>query len=252
MQPTTIPKIIHYCWFGKQPKPNDIERYIARWKSIMPDYRFIEWNEDNYSLETAISYVKEAYEHGKWAFVSDYVRLHALYIYGGIYLDTDVEVFRRFDDLLDQSAFFGFESKDYLTTAVMGVAADCPLMQQLMDEYAQRRFVRRDGSLDMETMNVVVTRLMTDRGLVLDGKEQRIGDMTVYPQSYFSANDFINIFEKFKSGAYGYHHCKASWYDPPRRAGVGNRVRRYLLGIARNTFGTEKVYRLRHGNSSKE
>jgi len=247
---TTIPKKIHYCWFGKQPKPDDIERYIARWQSIMPDYQLIEWNEDNFSIEAAIPFVKEAYDCGKWAFVSDYVRLHALYIHGGIYFDTDVEVFRRFDDLLNQTAFFGFESKDYLTAAVIGVAAHCPLIQQLMDEYAQRRFISSDGSLDMETMNVGMTRLLTNHGLVLNGKEQRIEDMAIYPQSYFSANDIINIFGKHRSAAYGYHHCKASWYDPPRRTGIWVRLRRYFLGIARNMFGTETIYHLRHRNSS--
>ena len=100
-----IPKIIHYCWFGKKDKPDIVNHCINSWKKVLDDYEIIEWNEDNFDVESN-TYVKQAYESGKFAFVSDFVRIKALYDYGGIYLDTDVEVFKKFDDLLDNESFW--------------------------------------------------------------------------------------------------------------------------------------------------
>ena len=88
----SIPKIIHYCWFGGKPKPKLAEKCIASWKKFCPDYQILEWNEDNFDLSAAPLYVRQAYEAGRWAFVTDYVRLKALTELGGIYMDTDVEL----------------------------------------------------------------------------------------------------------------------------------------------------------------
>lgn len=242
-----IPKIIHYCWFGRGKKPDDTQYYINTWKKYLPDYQIIEWNEDNFAIEDSIDYVKEAYYSKKWAFVSDYVRLFALQQYGGIYFDTDVEVFKSFDSLLENKAFFGFESKDYLTTAVMAAEKGSSVIQQFMDEYKNRHFIKSDGTPDIETTNVVVlTRLMTRLGLQLNGKQQNISGILTYPQAYFSANSFINIFGKYRKNSYAYHHYNASWYEHAGKSGFVRRCRHYLLGIARNTVGTSTLYRMRH------
>ena len=114
-----IPKIIHYCWFGKKEKPNIVKKCISSWKVILKDYEIIEWNEENFDISSN-NFVRQAYENGKFAFVSDYVRVYALYNYGGIYLDTDVEVFKNFDPLLNNESFWGFEEKNFIATSTIG------------------------------------------------------------------------------------------------------------------------------------
>lgn len=242
-----IPKIIHYCWFGGKQKPADVEYCLDTWRKVLPDYQIMEWNEENFSVEDSVPYVQEAYSVGKWAFVSDYVRLSALEVYGGIYLDTDVEIFRRFDELLDCQMFMGFESNDYLTTAVIGSKPGMPEIREFLDSYRNQHFILPDGSMDMQTTNVVrLTKIMKAHGLHLNGKRQMVGEVTVYPQWYFSPNDFVNIFGKYRKRSYAFHHLNASWYDERIEKSFLRRVRRYVLGLARNIVGTQNLYNLRH------
>lgn len=105
----SIPKVIHYCWFGHDPKPKLAEKCIKSWKKKCPDYKIIEWNEENFDISACPLYVRQAYEAKKWAFVTDYVRLKVVYEHGGIYLDTDVELKKNLDFLLNHKAYFGFE-----------------------------------------------------------------------------------------------------------------------------------------------
>ena len=113
-----IPKVVHYCWFGGKQKPDDVERYIANWKAVLPDYEIREWNESNFDV-SAWPYAQQALGAGKFAFVSDVARLYALYTHGGIYLDTDVEVRRSFDELLDGGTVLGFEEGNYVATSTI-------------------------------------------------------------------------------------------------------------------------------------
>lgn len=106
-----IPKVIHYCWFGKKPKPKDVLNCIKSWKKYLPDYEIKEWNEDNYDVYKC-QYMADAYKENKWAFVSDYCRLDVVYNYGGVYFDTDVEVIKSFNSLLKENLFCGFEIRD--------------------------------------------------------------------------------------------------------------------------------------------
>ena len=114
-----IPKVIHYCWFGKNPLPDDAKKCIESWKKYCPDYEIIEWNESNYDI-TKNKYMESAYKEKKWAFVSDYARVDVIYQYGGIYLDTDVEVKKSFNDLLDNDSIWGFEEKNFIATSTIG------------------------------------------------------------------------------------------------------------------------------------
>ncbi|MCC8153387.1 MAG: glycosyl transferase, partial [Tannerellaceae bacterium] len=129
-----IPKIIHYCWFGKKEKPGKISKCIESWRRMLPDYQIIEWNEDNFDYES-IEYAKSAYRNGKFAFVSDVARLRALIEYGGIYLDTDVEVLKSFDDLLNYHCVFGMEERNYIATSFMACEPQFPLIQEFFNTY---------------------------------------------------------------------------------------------------------------------
>ena len=247
MSQKVIPKIIHFCWFGGGEKSKDVLEYIKTWQQLSPDYKIMEWHEKTYSIENSIPYVKEAYSSKKWAFVSDYVRLYALYNYGGIYLDTDVQILKSFDDLLKNEVFFGFESKDYLCTAVMGACSKHWFVKEFLDSYKERHFIKEDGTLDTVTTNVVVlTKLLCQHGLVLNGKVQNISEIKIYPQKYFSDNSLINLFNKYKKSSYAYHHYSASWYESTTKKGFLKKIRHYILGKARNLIGTEKLYRVRH------
>ena len=123
-----IPKKIHYCWFGGNPLPEDVKEYIASWRKYCPDYEIIEWNESNFDINCC-AYVKEAYEAKKWAFVTDYVRLYALYHHGGIYMDTDVEVVKSLNDLLKSVSYSTNDVYDVpLLFKVLNIYISCVLM----------------------------------------------------------------------------------------------------------------------------
>ena len=114
-----IPKIIHYCWFGGKEKPKQVKKCIESWKKHLSDYQIIEWSEKNFDVNQ-FQYTKDAYAAKKYAFVSDVARVKALLEYGGIYFDTDVEVFKSFDDILDTKCLLGFEEGNYIATSMMG------------------------------------------------------------------------------------------------------------------------------------
>lgn len=241
-----IPKIIHYCWFGGKEKPDSVIKCISSWKKWLPDYKIIEWNEKNFIIDESVAYVKEAYEKRKFAFVSDYARLKALYDFGGLYFDTDVEVFRSFDSLLDAECFFGFESKDYLCTAVMACVLHNSFIKEFLESYDNRTFIKHDGSLDIETTNVVaMTNLLAQKGLKRNGKQQIINGIAIYPQFYFSSNELRNVFHRYGSNIYSYHHCQATWYESKRNGKFWDLFRHYLIGVLRNAIGTDRVTKIR-------
>ncbi len=240
-----IPKIIHYCWFGKNPKPELIEQCIRSWREHCPDYEIIEWNEDNFDVN-ACQYTKEAYEAKKWAFVSDYARLYVLYHYGGIYFDTDVEVLRSIDEFLLEHAFTGFESNDSPITAVMGAEKKHFLFKQLLDYYNDVCFINEDGSYNMLTNTHIITKIFLEKGINAHGKKQTIDGMTIYPQIYFCPNNFTRIFDRPSYKSYTIHHFDQSWKsDRIEKKTMKQKIRRYAVGVLRNVFGTDKLERLK-------
>ena len=248
-----IPKKIHYCWFGGKEKPNDVMLCINSWKKYLPDYEIVEWNENSFNIENSNLYVREAYVNEKWAFVSDYVRLVALYEQGGLYFDTDVEVFRSFDDLLEDDCFFGFESKDYIASAVMGCKKGHWLIKSFLSTYDKRRFVLENGSFDMTTNVVILTNLLKDNGLIRNGRRQKLeNDITVFPQHYFASNDLKNIIGKYDKRSYAYHHCLSSWYTHSvNRTGKKEQIRHYIVGKLRNILGTDTLNIIRDSRKKR-
>lgn len=183
-----IPKKIQYCWFGQGKMPVLAEKCIESWRTYCPDYEIIEWNEDNFNINCC-SYVKEAYENRKFAFVTDYARLYILYTQGGIYMDTDVEVIKRLDEFLHNKAFSGFESKTAIPTGIMAAEKGFPLYEHLLSYYNNRHFISRAGCPDTTTNVTIITSMLTERGFVPNGKYQVIDDFVLYPRDYFCPFD---------------------------------------------------------------
>lgn len=211
-----IPKIIHYCWFGGNPLPKSAVKCINSWRKFCPDYQIIEWNENNFNIECN-EYVKEAYSAKKFAFVSDYVRLHALYNHGGIYMDTDVEVLKSFDDLLDNYGVFGFEEKNYVATSFMATCPENSLVKEFIDTYSTRFFKNNDGSIDTTTNVDVLSRMLSSKGLKPNNEKQEIEGNIIFPKEYFSPYDYIKSINNSTKDSYCIHWFDVSWLSPTQR-----------------------------------
>lgn len=238
-----IPRTIHYCWFGRGEMPQSAKDCVASWHRYMPDWEYKLWNEDNFDV-TQIPYAKEAYEAKKYAFVSDYVRLWALCNEGGVYLDTDVEVFKPFDDLLDQSAFAGFEGSKYMPigTCVLASCSGSGWVKEQLDSYEGRRFIKSDGSYDLTTNVQFITANMRENGFVQNGVEQDYKDLHVYPVEYFCPRQTTGEYLR-TSHTYSDHLGLASWGDSIGGwkslfgKTVGPKVMTCLIKMKRKLFG---------------
>ncbi len=206
-----IPKIIHYCWFGRGEKPASVSRYIESWKKYLPDYKLKEWNEDNFDIESN-QYVKEAYNARKFAFVTDFVRLYALYHEGGIYMDTDVEVTGSFNPFLHHHAFSGFETDGNVPTGMMAAERGSLWAKELLEDYNDRHFIKTDGSYDMTTNTTVITKYMVNKGLILNNTYQDFpGLCTMYPSDFFCPKDHRTGAIHTTKNTVCIHHFAGSW-----------------------------------------
>lgn len=212
-----IPKKIHYCWFGGNPLPELAQKCIESWKKYCPDYEIIEWNEQNFDLNCC-DYVKEAYAAKKWAFVSDVARLYALVTQGGIYMDTDVEVLRPMDDILERcEAVSGFETDTSIPTGLMGCCAHHPLFEELLHDYDDAHFLKEDGTPDLTTNVVRITNTCLKYGLKLDNTLQTVAGFTLFPKDYFCPKDSTTRELHLTENTYTIHHFDGSWHSPEDR-----------------------------------
>lgn len=220
-----IPKRIHYIWFGGKPLTPLAERCVASWREFCPDYEIICWDESNFD-GGGNRYFQEAIAARKWAFASDYVRLCALIREGGIYMDTDVELIRSLDDgILCNSAVFGFESVDRVSTAFMASEPGNELLVEMKGLYEGARFRKDDGSYDQTTNVSRLTEVMTRNGFSLDGEMQSRRGVLLCPASWFSPKDWYTGKLCVDEGTYAIHHFDGSW------ATGGTRVKNALLRI---------------------
>lgn len=206
-----IPKSIHYCWFGGNPKPKLAEKCISSWKRYCNEFEIIEWNEDNFDIESAPLYVKQAYESKKWAFVTDYVRLYALVNYGGIYMDTDVEVIKPLDDILKYEAVSGFESETEVPTGLMGCIKNQPFFLELLREYDDISFIKEDGTLDVTSNVTRITNACLKYGLKQNNTFQTVHGFTLFPKEYFCPKDYGTGKIKKTKNTFTIHHFSGSW-----------------------------------------
>lgn len=205
-----IPKKIHYCWFGGKPLPELAIKCIASWKKFCPDYEIIEWSENNFNVQCC-DYVKEAFQQKKWAFITDYVRLKVLTEYGGIYMDTDVELIQPLDSFLKEKAFSGFETPDAIPTGIMACEKDFPLFKEMVFEYEKRHFIRSDGSLDGMTNVIYITDVCLKKGLKLNNSYQIIEGFALYPKEYFCPKSYLTKEIHCTEHTHAIHHFSASW-----------------------------------------
>lgn len=183
-----IPKKIHYCWFGRNPKPALAEKCIASWKKYCPDYEIIEWNEDNFDLDCN-GYTRYCYDNKKWAFLSDFVRLEVVSQYGGLYFDTDVELLRSPDEFLQYGAFYGFENDTHINTGEgFGSEAGHPSILAMKEQYTSLQ-PNEDGSYPIVGCPNLNTQALLPFGLKLDGTRQNIAGAEILPADYMNPYD---------------------------------------------------------------
>ena len=205
-----IPKKIHYCWFGRGEKPELAAKCIESWKKYLPEYEIIEWNEDNFDLDM-YPYAREAYDARKFAFVTDVVRLWAMYTYGGIYMDTDVEVLKPLDSLLNFEAVSGFESEAQIPTGLMACREGFALFKELLNEYDGIHFVLPDGSFDTMPNTARITNTCTKKGLILNGALQTVNGFTVLPTEYLCPKSWETGKITLSENTLCIHHFSGSW-----------------------------------------
>lgn len=234
-----IPKKIHYCWFGRGKKPEKVNRCIKSWKKYLPHYEIVEWNEDNFDIDGSIQYVKDAYRNKKYAFVSDYVRLYVLKKTGGIYMDTDVEVLKNFDDLLNFSSFWGFEDDRFMASCVIGAQSCDKALDKFFHCYDGKKFINPDGTLNETTNTYVLTELLQGMGVVMNGGKQLLeGNIAIFPKTYFSPYDYKNGDNFLSDESYAIHHFSQSWLP------WYYRYRRIVKNKVMHVIGKEKAERI--------
>lgn len=236
-----IPKNIHYCWFGRGELTPLAKKCIASWRQYFPDYEIKEWNEDSFDVN-CIPYTADAYKAGRYAFVSDYARFWVLYKYGGIYFDTDVEVIRPLDDVLEKGPFMGFEQLGEKPAVApgLGLAAEpgMDLYKRILDRYVGMSFFTDNGSLNPYTMIPMVTDLLKEYGLRGDGTIENIAGFDIYPPDWFNPFDDATGRLKITDNTRTIHRYAKSWM-PEEKAWKTS-----LKRLLRRIIGKERLMRI--------
>ena len=232
-----IPKVIHYCWFGRNPLPESAQKCIASWRKFFPDYEIKEWNEDNFDVNI-IPYTREAYEAKKYAFVSDFARFWILYNFGGLYFDTDVEVIKSMDDIIERGSFMGIEvpAKEGSNSQInpglgLGALPNLDLYKTLLNKYATLSFRNDDGSLNQKTIVAYTTETLKELGLQLTEGIQQVASIYIYPTDYFNPLDSLTGRLKITENTRSIHWYMNSWSDT-------SKFYKWLSKLSHRLFGT--------------
>lgn len=245
-----IPKVIHYCWFGGNPLPESAKRCIASWRKYLPDYEIIEWNESNFEFDCC-DYVKEAYSEKMWAFVSDYARFKVLYEWGGVYFDTDVELIKPINDILEQGSFMGSEASPVSQNGIeerlinpglgLAVVPGLDICKEILAHYNNIHFINAQGIQDITTVVTRMTNIMVVHGYDTRKKgKQYIEEVCIYPPEYFCPLNYytgrLAITEKTRS----IHHYSETWHSPMEKR-IGELQRRFAQNGKSNSFIAKTV-----------
>jgi len=243
-----IPKIIHFTWMSDDEhatlinRPALINRCLRSWRKYCPDYQIIHWDRNRFDINSLL-FTQQAFERRQWAFIADVHRLYALYHYGGIYLDSDVELLKTLDPLLDNKVFMGFEDDHLLSSGVLGSERGHPWIKLLLDHYTQMPFVNPDGSLNNTPNTFIVTRLAHEYlNLQAGGAHQVLRQgVRVYPREWFSPKE-VHTGEIHASGdTYAIHHFTGSWLPRSVRLSRGYRRLTYQVKTGMRFIIGEKM-----------
>lgn len=242
-----IPKIIHYCWFGRNPLPPMAVKCIESWKRYLPEYEIIQWNEDNFDVNI-IPYTQEAYAAKKYAFVSDFARFWILYRYGGLYFDTDVEVIKPMDDIISQGAFMGCEQDSDCPngiTVAPGLGLGCPpamsIYEELEKSYGKIHFMNDDNTLNLKTVVEYTTECLMKHGLDNVEGVQDVAGLKIYPSRYFCPISVADGKLRITPDTYSIHHYAQSWQSPFRK--YARKLVLYIGGESLKRFIKKFVYK---------
>lgn len=240
-----IPKIIHYCWLSGDPYPEKIRKCMESWEKIIPDYKFILWDWNKCKEEKIlIPWVKEAFENKKYAFASDYIRLYAIYKYGGIYLDTDIEVIKPFDSLLHLPYFIGREAKgDRVEIAAFGAEKNTEWIKICMEYYVNRNFLKKDGELDMRVMPDIIFERINPNYIIknistINSFEHNNSIFNQFPNDWFCANIYLNPNDQkptyfITNSTYCVHHFANSWLKMNKLEYIRHKYKSYFYILSR-------------------
>lgn len=233
-----IPKVIHYCWFGRNPLPKMAVKCIASWKKYLPEYEIKEWNEDSFDVNI-IPYTKDAYADGKYAFVSDYARFWILYHYGGVYFDTDVEVIKPMDDIIERGPFMGLEIPGERCKINPGLGLACesgnPIYGTILEGFAKLDYHLPDGSRNPYSMIPMVTDIMKSKGLNGMGNVQNVEGIFVYAPDFLNPLDDATGRLKKTENTRTIHWFMKSWITGEHK------VKTWLKRLLRRVFGNDCV-----------
>ncbi len=208
-----IPKVIHYCWFGGNPKPKLAKKCIKSWKKYCKGYQIIEWNEENFDFNSN-EFAKQAYDEKAWAFVSDVARYDIINKFGGIYFDTDVEVIKNIDFLLEQKAFMGFENDRYVASGLgFGAEKGNKIIKEIFEYTKQLKYRDENGDLCRPIVTTYTTDILKSHGLKVpcQGDIQQLNEITIYPKDYFCPKDFNTGLVELTENTATIHHFDGSW-----------------------------------------
>ena len=213
-----IPKIIHYCWFGGE-KPDSVLQFIEGWRKKCPDYEIKEWNENNFDINEA-KFARESYAAKKWAFVSDYVRFAVLEQYGGIYLDTDIELLKSLDSMQKEPGYVGFEVHG-VAAGVIACEAHNPIIRAVLETYQRTAFINKDGTYNLLTSPDYISNELVKVGFVRENIEQHLKGMTVYPSEWFYPYTLVSFQTNITENTVAIHHYAGSWLDEKSKYQLG-------------------------------
>lgn len=241
-----IPKVIHYCWLSDNPYPKDIQCYLKSWEEHLKGYEFVKWDFSRFPKDKC-AWVSEAFDCKKYAFAADYLRLFALYNYGGIYLDTDVECYKSFDAFLSLKTMVCYENhfgkdpeRKRLEVAAFGAAKGEQWVLECLKYYDDRHFIKDNGEFDMKTLPDIVHDVLLSRGYIYksvssidEALSTKDNEIPVFPFDYFCPKNLYTFKVMSTKNTCCVHNFKGSWSPQPARS--------FLLKIGFNDYYAAKL-----------